>query len=117
MNIRSNLIEQQHEARRVQRRVWFALHVVVYALVNLLYMPDPLVMIVKSLLLSTVFIHFYWLYIIGVYESTMRAVAQRAYAVIEEITQDTVPHLGDGQRRLVNDPQQADDFWYRWHNL
>ena len=112
MNIRSNRIEQQHQARRVQRRVWFALHVLVYALVNLLYTPDPLLMIVKSLLLSTVFIHFYWLYLIGVYESTLQAVAQRAYAVIEEVTQDTVPLLGDGQRQ-----SQANDFWYRWHNL
>lgn len=116
MAYRNNRTDQQREARRIQRRLWFGLHVAALALANLFYTPDPLLLSVKSLLLSTVFIHFYWLYVVGIYETTMQAVTERAYAALEDMSAQSLPLLGDGQCQMT--PQrQTSDFWYRWHDV
>ena len=92
-----------------QRRIWFSLHVIVYALSCLLVTVDPVLIALRSVLLATVVLHFHWLYIVGLYEASLVAMTEQVYA--------TVPLLPDGQRQVVSKADDGDDFWYRWHDL
>lgn len=113
--------EQGHETRRVRRRIGFTIHVVAYVVFSLVYgvlfFPDPLLMMLKSLLLATVVIHAYWLYLIGLYESSLRLLTEQVYATLADIVPESLPLLTDGNSRLADEHYAERDFWFRWHDV
>ena len=113
--------EQQHEARRVRRRVWFTVHVVAYVLCSLGYglvlAPDLRLLALNSLVLTTVFAHAAWLYMIGLVDSSMLDVTRSLHVTLAEYSLQPVPLLSDGEPRFMEPQADERDFWFRWHDL
>jgi hypothetical protein len=91
---------------RIQRRLWFTLHVLLYcsvALAQVIVWPaHPLLLTAQSALLVTLSLHLYVLYC----------------AALETNTPQPVP-----ARVQPNEPQRVENrdldenFWYRWHDV
>ena len=113
--------EQQHETRRMRRRIWFTAHALACVLLSLCYVaigtPVTLLLLLNTLLLLTLGVHAGWLYAVGVYDNSIQDVTRQLNRTLSELSPQPVPVLSDGEARLVKRNTANLDFWYRWHDL
>jgi hypothetical protein len=91
---------------RIQRRLWFTLHVLLYcgvALAKVLSWPaHPLLLAMQSALLVTLSLHLYSIYTAGIQTPSTQPVPARIQPDASE---------------PVDKVNVSDDFWYRWHDV